>query len=55
VVPAQEPLEAVSVCPTTAVPLIEGAADDEGASGAGAFETVALTLAVTLCPLPGVW
>jgi hypothetical protein len=49
-------LEAVSVWPTTAVPLTEGAADDDGAVGctAGAFETVAVTPAVTLCPLPGV-
>jgi hypothetical protein len=49
-------LEAVSVWPTTAVPLIDGGADDEGAVActAGAFETVAVTPALTLCPLPGV-
>jgi hypothetical protein len=59
VVPDHAPFEVDSVWPTTAEPLIAGDDVDDGAVGGGgggvltAFETVAETDALALCPLPG--
>jgi hypothetical protein len=47
-------LEAVRVCPTVATPVIVGTEVEAGGCEAATFETTAVTLALTLWPLPGV-